>query len=151
MRVSQRCEYALRALFELARRPDAGAVRIEEIARAQQIPRNFLANLLVQLKRGHFVQSRKGPEGGYFLSRPAHEIVIGDVVRWVDGPLGPIGCVARADGDRCPTVPGCGFLPLWKRVHEAVAGVVDQTTLDAVVEEARQIEAARGRVLMYHI
>ena len=151
MKISQRCEYALRALFELARRAGDGPVRIEEIARAQQIPKNFLANLLLQLKRGHFVQSRKGPDGGYFLARAAREIVVGDVVRWIDGPLGPISCVSQADDSRCPTVPGCGFLPLWKRVHDAVAAVVDESTIESVLAEARQAEAAREQILTYQI
>jgi Rrf2 family cysteine metabolism transcriptional repressor len=151
MRISQRCEYALRALFELARRAEEGPVRIEEIARAQKIPKNFLANLLVQLKRGRFVQSRKGPEGGYFLSRPPRQITVGEVVRFLDGPIGPIQCVARPGAERCPTFPGCGLFPLWKRLHEALAGLVDRTSIADLVEEERRANAEREKILMYHI
>jgi len=151
MRISQRCEYALRALFELACRANDGPVRIDDIARGQKVPRNFLANLLVQLKRGRFVQSRKGPEGGYFLARPARQIIVGDVVRFIDGPIGPIQCVGPAAGDRCDVFEGCGYFPLWRRVHEAVAGIIDHTTVEDLVEEQRRKAAARQKVLMYHI
>ena len=151
MKVSQRCEYGLRALFELAQVAGTGPLRIQEIARRQKIPRNFLANLLVQLKRGRFVQSRKGPDGGYFLARPARDIVVGEVVRFIDGPIGPISCVGRDSADRCPTFADCGYFPVWKRVHEAVAAIVDHTTIEDLVEERRQSEARRQKVLMYHI
>lgn len=151
MKISQRCEYALRALFELGRAAGDGSIRIDEIARRQKIPRNFLANLLVQLKRGRFVQSRKGPEGGYFLARPARDIVVGDVVRFVDGPLGPISCVGNRSGDRCPTFADCGYFPLWSRVHEAVSAIVDGTTVEDLIEEQRRADARRQKVLMYHI
>ncbi|MGH7820776.1 MAG: RrF2 family transcriptional regulator, partial [Candidatus Binatia bacterium] len=101
MKISQRCEYALRAVLELARRAEEGPIRIDEIARRQRIPRNFLANLLVQLKRGRFVQSKKGPEGGYYLAQPARQILVGELVRFIDGPIGPIQCVNRTGAEKC--------------------------------------------------
>src|ERR1041384_151238 len=100
MRISHRCEYALRALFELAKSSREGPVRIEDIARRQTIPKKFLANLLVQLKRGRFVQSKKGPEGGYYLARSPRQINVGEVVRLLDGPIAPIQCVSRTLGER---------------------------------------------------
>src|ERR1700745_2368493 len=99
MRISHRCEYALRALLELAKQSGEGPIRIEEIARLQTIPKKFLANLLVQLKRGRFVESQKGPEGGYYLAVPARQIKLGDVVRLIDGPIAPIQCVSRTLGE----------------------------------------------------
>src|SRR5688500_1052220 len=142
MRISHRCEYALRALLELARSAEVGAgpVRIDDIARRGVIPRKFLANVLVHLKRGHFVESKKGPEGGYYLARPARQIPIGEVVRFVEGPIAPIACVSPARGEKCVIAGRCGYRPLWRRVREAVAEIVDGTTLEQVLEEARQNE-----------
>jgi Rrf2 family protein len=151
MRVSNRCEYALRALLELAKSSDQGPVRIEEIARRQTIPKKFLANLLVALKRGDFVQSKKGPDGGYYLARPAGHINVGDVVRYVDGPISPIHCVSRTLGERCPIGTRCGYFPLWKRVRDAVSDIVDHTTVADVLAEQQQLLAANEKVLMYHI
>jgi Rrf2 family transcriptional regulator, cysteine metabolism repressor len=150
MRISHRCEYALRALLELAKNSKEGPIRIEEIARRQTIPKQFLANLLVQLKRGRFVQSKKGPDGGYYLARPARHINVGEVVRFIDGPIAPIQCVSRALGEKCEIGGRCGFFPLWKRVRDAVAEIVDHTTVADVVEEQER-EAAGAKALMYHI
>jgi Rrf2 family cysteine metabolism transcriptional repressor len=151
MRISHRCEYALRALFELAKSSQEGPVRIEEIARRQTIPKKFLANLLVQLKRGRFVQSKKGPEGGYYLARSARQINIGEVVRFLDGPIGPIQCVSRTLGEKCEIGGRCGFFPVWKRVRDAVAEIVDRTTIADVVAEREREDAAASKTLMYHI
>jgi Rrf2 family protein len=150
VRISQRCEYGLRALLELAGRADEGPIRIEEIARRQRIPKNFLANLLVQLKRGRFVHSKKGPEGGYYLARAPRQITVGEVVRFIDGPIGPIGCVNQVAAESCPADP-CGYLPVWKRVRDAVAEIIDGTTIADVLEQSRRAAAAREKVLMYHI
>lgn len=151
MRISRRCEYGLRALLEMGKRADEGPLHIDDIARQQRIPRNFLANLLVQLKRGRFVDSKKGPDGGYYLARPARDIRVGEVVRFIDGPIAPIACVAGVVGDKCEIGGRCGFLPLWKRVRDAVAEIVDHTTVADVVDEERRAAASRDKVLMFHI
>jgi len=151
MRISHRCEYALRALFELAKSSQQGPVRIEDIARRQTIPKKFLANLLVQLKRGRFVQSKKGPDGGYYLARSARQINVGEVVRFLDGPIAPIQCVSRTLGERCEIGGRCGFFPVWKRVRDAVAEIVDRTTIADVVAEQEREDAASAKTLMYHI
>jgi len=151
MRISHRCEYALRALLELAKSVEAGPIRIEDIAKRQLVPKKFLANLLVQLKRGRFVHSKKGPEGGYYLARPPRQITVGEVVRFVDGPVAPIHCVSRALGEKCEIGGRCGYFPLWKRVRDAVAEIVDRTTVADVLEEQEREAAASAKVLMYHI
>lgn len=151
MRLSHRCEYALRALLELAKSSQQGPVRIEDIARRQTIPKKFLANLLVQLKRGRFVQSKKGPAGGYYLARPARQLYVGEVVRFIDGPIGPIQCVSPTLGEKCEIGRRCGYFPLWKRVRDAVADIVDRTTVADVLEEQERGEGAASKVLMYHI
>jgi Rrf2 family protein len=151
VKVSRRCEYALRALLEMTDRVEEGPLRIEEIARRQRIPKNFLANLLVHLKRGRFVQSKKGPDGGYSLARPARKITVGEVVRFVDGPIAPIQCVSRALGEHCELEGDCGYFPVWKRVRDAVAEIVDATTIADVADEHRRVVAQRQRAIMYHI
>jgi len=151
MRISHRCEYGLRALLELAKQAGEGPVRIEEIARRQTIPKKFLANLLVQLKRGGFVQSKKGPEGGYYLALPPRQIKLGEVVRFIDGPIAPIQCVSRTLGERCEIGGRCGYFPVWKRVRDAISEIVDRTTVADVLAEQERDEAARAKALMFHI
>ena len=86
MRLSARVDYALRAAAELAAAEHA-PVSAEQLARTQGIPRKFLENILLQLRRAGIVQSQRGPEGGYWLARPASSISLADVIRAIDGPL----------------------------------------------------------------
>jgi Rrf2 family transcriptional regulator, cysteine metabolism repressor len=151
MKVTRRAEYALRALLDMAEHVDEGPLRIEEIARRQRIPKNFLANLLVPLKRARLVQSKKGPEGGYFLARPARRITVGEVLRLIDGTVAPIQCVSLELGEKCELGGDCGYFPLWQRVRDAVAAIVDQTTVADVLEEHRRSAPSRRRGLIYHI
>ena len=93
MRLSARVDYALRAAAELASVADGSAtgrsrpVTAEQIARAQEIPPKFLESILLQLRRGGIVHAQRGPEGGYWLARPATEISLAEVIRVIDGPL----------------------------------------------------------------
>ncbi|MGC1209881.1 MAG: Rrf2 family transcriptional regulator [Micromonospora sp.] len=93
MRLSARVDYALRAAAELASVADGSAtgrsrpITAEQIARAQEIPPKFLESILLQLRRGGIVHAQRGPEGGYWLARPATEISLAEVIRVIDGPL----------------------------------------------------------------
>lgn len=98
MSLSQKCYYAIRAVFELAKAPSGRAVKIGEIAERQQIPVKFLEAILGQLKRGGFVESRRGADGGYLLLRPAGGITVGDIIRYVEGPLHPVKCLEGRNG-----------------------------------------------------
>jgi len=96
MRLSARVDYALRAMTELAAAQlDAGdeppqPVTAERLATAQEIPGKFLESILVQLRRGGVVTAQRGPDGGYWLTRPARKISLADVIRIIDGPLAHI-------------------------------------------------------------
>jgi Rrf2 family protein len=89
MGVSQKCQYALRAVYELASRGSAEPVRIADLAKAQAIPARFLEVIMAQLKQAGVVASRRGNEGGYLLGRPASEITVGKLIRFIDGPTHP--------------------------------------------------------------
>ena len=86
MRLSARADYALRAAIELAA-SGGGHVTAEQLARAQKIPGKFLEAILTQLRRGGLVRSQRGPDGGFWLARPASEISLADIIRAIDGPL----------------------------------------------------------------
>ncbi|MGH9664668.1 MAG: RrF2 family transcriptional regulator [Bryobacteraceae bacterium] len=120
MNLSVKTEYALQALFDLATHAQGEPVKIAEIARRQKIPQKFLELILSSLKQGGFVESRRGADGGYLLARPADAITVGEVVRFVEGGKG-----TRGRGGRQPDSP---FADMWRRVDEAVSGIVDRTT-----------------------
>lgn len=90
MRLSARVDYALRAMAELALGAGASPRTAEQLATAQEIPPKFLESILLQLRRSGLVHAQRGPEGGYWLARPAGEISLGQVIRAVDGPLANI-------------------------------------------------------------
>jgi Rrf2 family protein len=87
MRLSARADYALRAAIELASSSATGHVTADKLAKAQEIPGKFLEAILTQLRRGGLVRSQRGPDGGFWLARPASEISLADIIRAIDGPL----------------------------------------------------------------
>jgi Rrf2 family protein len=133
--ISQKCQYALRAIFELARRYGEGPVKIADVAEAQAIPPRFLEVILSQLKQGGFTASQRGARGGYMLAREPDELTVGEIVRFVEGPIGPVTCAGDGDADHCRFQGDCVFLPMWERVREAMSGVYDTTTFSQLVEE----------------
>jgi Rrf2 family transcriptional regulator, cysteine metabolism repressor len=137
MPISQKTQYAVRAVFELAKRQGRGATKISEIADAQAIPQRFLENILNHLKGGGFVESVRGKEGGYLLVRPAKELTVGQVLRFVEGPLSPVECMVDGKKVPCSMYGHCAFRSLWKRAEKALEEIYDGTTFEElVVEEA---------------
>jgi Rrf2 family cysteine metabolism transcriptional repressor len=135
MALSQKCQYALRAIFELSKRHGRGPVKIGEVAKAQAIPVRFLAGILTQLRQAGYVASRRGARGGYQAVRDPKELTVGEVIRFVDGPLSPVKCLAGSAEADCPLRGNCAFMGLWRRAQTAVAGVYDATTFQGLLDE----------------
>jgi len=146
--ISQKCQYAIRALFELARRNGDGPIKIGEIAQIQSIPVRFLEVILNQLRQAGFVQSRRGAEGGYFLARQPDKIMIGEIIQFMEGPLTPVACMADKDAAGCPLHENCAFIGLWKRAEKAASDVYYQTSLQDLVNEQ---DALQQNTLSYTI
>lgn len=142
MRLSTKGEYASRAMLELALRFAAGPQHIRDISAAQDIPERFLEQILLQLKRAGYLRSRKGPQGGYFLARPPEAISVADVIRVLDGPLAPIDCVSVTAHEICPKEDGCVLKGLWKETRDAVAEILERTTLADLVRRFRSSRKA---------
>jgi Rrf2 family protein len=133
MKLSKRGEYGILALVHLAARPPGTVVQIREIAREEGIPAKFLEGILLQLKRAGLVRSRRGVEGGYSLARPAADISLGEVVRLLEGPLAPMGSAAELEGLMASHPARRGFYGAMLDVRNAVASVLDRTSLEDVV------------------
>lgn len=147
MHITYRGDYALKAILELALRfGEESAPTINEIAKHLDIPSKFLEQILLDLKRGGFVDSRRGKIGGYFLSKPPKQIRLGEVVRFIDGPIEPVSCVDRRYKG-CKDVRSCVFRHIWERVAVSTANIIDNITFDDLVKEAKQSET----VLSYSI
>ena len=135
MHVSQKCQYALRALFELAKRSADRPTTIGEVAEAQAIPPKFLELILGELRQGGCVESRRGVHGGYLLAVGPAALTVGEVIRFVDGPVAPVRCVAGGKQTDCPLYGNCAFMGMWKRARDAVAEVYDGTTFQDLIDE----------------
>ena len=126
MRVSAKADYAIRAAVELAAAGE-GPIKGERLAQAQEIPSNFLENILSDLRNAGIVASRRGADGGYWLARPAAEISLADVIRAVDGPL------ANVRGVRSEQVVYQGsaepLRDVWIAVRACLRSVLENVTL----------------------
>jgi len=144
VRISAKGEYAIKAMVDLALHDGQDLQPIQDIAARQAIPQRYLEQVLLQLKRSGFLYARRGSAGGYRLSRPAEEITVGALLRAVDGP--PAGPDARRGGRG---EDAAGLHELWQEIAEAVASVVDRTTLDDL--RRRALDRRRATRPMYHI
>jgi Rrf2 family protein len=146
MAVTQKCQYALRALLELARREGHGAVPAGQIAENQAIPKRFLEVILNQLRQGGFVASQRGKEGGFYLARPAAELAVGAVIRFMDGPISPVDCHRERPGHDCPLAGNCVFRELWDEARLALERVYDTRSLADLAAKDRRLrkEAKAG-------
>ena len=138
MKLSKKGEYALRSLINLgiAVEMKRDLVQASELAESEQLPVKFLEQILQVLKEAGIVVSQRGKFGGYRLGKPAKKIFIGEVVRLIDGPLAPIGCVSQSAYEpcTCPDEVHCGLRMLMLDVRNAIANILDRYTLADVVE-----------------
>src|SRR5512133_391623 len=119
MTISQKCQYALRAVFELAKQQGKSPLTIGHIAEQQDIPPRFLELILAELKQAGFLRSYRGKQGGYVLTVPPADLTAGQIIRLVDGPIEPVRCRAGT-GLNCPLEGKwkrmCPFDGMWKEV-----------------------------------
>jgi Rrf2 family protein len=130
MNISVKGEYALQALFDLASQTPGEPIKIADIARRQKIPQKFLELILAGLKQGGFVESRRGAEGGYLLTRSADTITVGQVLRFMESSR-TAKSELRHDGNS-------PFSRVWNEVDQAVSSVVDRATFGDLVREWRE-------------
>lgn len=130
--ISQKARYALRALLALARVGPGNTLMTSEIAAEQKIPKKFLEQILLQLKGGGMVQSHRGRTGGYELIRPADQVMFGEVLRLIDGPIALLPClskVAYRKCEDCRSEENCELRHVFARVAMASREVLDNTSL----------------------
>ncbi|MBI1921039.1 MAG: Rrf2 family transcriptional regulator [Geobacter sp.] len=136
--ISKKTKYALKALIYLAQEYDKGPILIADLAKEERIPKKFLELILLALKNNGILQSKKGKGGGYFLGKPPRKVSMGQVIRILEGPLAPVPCVsetAYAHCDECDDEATCGIRMVMKDVRDAMANILDNTTLADVLEK----------------
>lgn len=142
VKLSSKGRYAIRALFHIAYFSDGGATQVRDIAERQGIPPRFLEQIFQDLKRAGLVASKRGPHGGYSLTRPLEEISLGDAVRALEGPVqlsDPSSSAGRAAAADCLRATEAVFEDLSSRMQTCL----DDVSLADVCSKARQLGVAR--------
>jgi Rrf2 family protein len=133
VRISQKAEYALRAMLDLAlHAPQSGGARSSEIAKRTRVPRKFLEAILLELRKAGFVSSKRGPDGGHWLSRDPARLTVATILQAIDGATSVADRGLRADVSGAQA----SLHRLWARVDDAVSAVVGSVTLEDLRREA---------------
>lgn len=150
MKVSLKATYGIMAALDLALQNGSAPVQAKAIARRQAIPLRFLEQVLHAMKNAGLVDSSRGAQGGYTLSKKPTEVSLADIVEALDGPLSATasrGSAARRL--RGQLKPEALLAKVWERVHQAELSILGTVTLGELAEQQRQLE--QERTLMYHI
>jgi Rrf2 family protein len=132
MKLTFKGDYALKALLDLSMN-SVEPQSIDEIAKRQDIPPKFLEQIMLELKKGGFVKALRGKNGGYLLSRDAGKITMGQVIRYVEGPVEPIACIK--DSGTCSYSAKCSFRGVLREIGEFTAKKVDSVTFARLRDE----------------
>jgi Rrf2 family protein len=145
--LSKRTQYSLRALYALARNYGHGPVLITRLAEDELIPKKFLEQILLSLKNLGLVSSKKGKGGGYLLVQPPAQITLASVIRMIEGPLAPLPCASETrfrKCDECVDIETCGTRIIMREVRDAVAEILERTTLAMVCRKVDTAVQKRG-------
>lgn len=144
MKITSSIEYATRLMVELARVHGDQPLSADKLSRSENVPVDYVNQLLLRLKRAGLVESRRGAGGGYALSRPPSEIKLGDVLRAVEGRIFENVCEKYAsEADDCRHQGGCGISPVWQKLGALIEDYFDNISLRSLTEGSG---AACGRV-----
>ncbi len=147
MRLSKRGEYGLRAMILMAGTPEEHSalpvVQIKDISEREKISAKFLEQILLTLKNAGLLHSKMGIGGGYYLAKPPSEITLGQIFRVLDGPLAPVRCVSQMAYEPCgcPDEQTCGLRLVMGDVRNAIAKILDGTTLADVAQRVDSVRA----------
>ncbi|PIP19513.1 MAG: transcriptional regulator [Candidatus Omnitrophica bacterium CG08_land_8_20_14_0_20_41_16] len=137
MRITYKGDYALKTLLDLAVNYGSNPISISELAKRADIPIKFLEQILLELKKGGFVESRRGKIGGYLLSRHPAKITLGEVIRFIDGPIEPIACVR--DGYKgCSDLEGCVFKKIWSEISECTSSIIGRVNFEDLAKKSNK-------------
>lgn len=141
MRITYKGDYALKTILNLSVHHGEKPVNISELAKRADIPAKFLEQILLDLKRGGFVESRRGKIGGYLLAKHPSQIKFGEVIRFIDGPVEPINCVDK-HYKGCRDINRCVFRDVWVKVTESTSKIIDNITFEDLAKKAKGLEKA---------
>lgn len=133
MKISTKGRYALRMMIDLAQNKGEKPVSIKEIAERQHISDKYMEQIISVLNKAGYVKSVRGPQGGYMLVKNPESYTVGMILRLIEGSLAPVECL-EFEENTCPRREGCITLKVWEKIDKAVSDVVDNITLEDLVQ-----------------
>jgi len=143
--LTKKTKYAVKALIALAKNEDNRPMLIADIAKNEGLPKRFLEAILLDLKRGQILGSRMGAGGGYFLNKPASEIMVANVIRILDGPIALLPCVSLNFYQRCEECKDeitCSIREMMSRVRDASIGIMGNTSIADLIKKEEELKIA---------
>ncbi|MDD5027544.1 MAG: Rrf2 family transcriptional regulator [Candidatus Omnitrophica bacterium] len=141
MKITYKSDYALKTILDLAAHFGNGPVAINDLSQRLDIPTKFLEQILLDLKRAGFVESRRGKVGGYSLGRHPGKITLGEVTRFIAGPVEPIACVDKKYSG-CQDIGKCVFRDVWEEVSRSASRIIDNVTFEDLLKKSKKINKA---------
>ena len=135
MHITYKGDYALKAILDLSLHYGE-LVTIHDLAKRTDTPIKFLEQVLLDLKKGGFVESRRGKVGGYLLARAPTQIKLGDIVRFIDGPIEPLACIERGYSG-CKDIYKCIFRNIWREIAHCTSDIIDNITFEDLVKQVK--------------
>ena len=133
MKISTKGRYAVRMMLDIAQHDEGDPVRIRDISARQGISLKYLEQIVSSLVKANYLQSIRGPQGGYHLTREPKDYTVGDILRVTEGSLACVECLSTEE-NQCGKAASCVTLRLWKELDDAVSSVVDKYTLEDLIE-----------------
>lgn len=135
MKLSTKGRYGLKAMYDLAIHYGDGPIALKSVAERQRISDHYLEQLVAVLRKADLVKSVRGAQGGYMLARTPEEITVGDIIRALEGPLGPSDCVLEEDAHVCDHAECCVTRVVWEKIRISISDVIDSITLQDMVND----------------
>ena len=149
MKVSTRGEYGVRAMVALAKKYGDGPMSIAAVARESSVPYAYLEQLIVPLRRAGLVESKRGAQGGYTLTRAPEEMTVGEVYRVMEGPVAPMDCVSEDMADQtCPLIENCETRPVWLKVRDSIGSTIDSITLADLIKDDKRKASPKEETIL---
>ena len=136
MLISTKGRYGVMIMVYLAENDNTGHKNLKEIAASQDLSEKYLEQIINPLTKAGLLTSFRGAQGGYALAKAPSEIAVGDILRILEGSLAPVYCVAE-NGETCNKLNSCNSVVVWKKIKDAIDNVVDNMTLNDLIEDKK--------------
>lgn len=143
MKLSTRGRYGLKAMVQLALQYGEGPIPLNSIAEAQNISESYLEQLMAILRKEGMLNSVRGAQGGYMLSRPPEKITVGNILRALEGDIVPADCVIEDEIPKCDKEEYCVIKLVWMKMRDSINDVIDSITLQDMVNEHNELVAKK--------